>query len=219
MATAFNDKYLKTGVSQSRISQNNHSAHSNRSRSNMMRTKLSQNEKMSYNQSFNEYDRRSKRNSRDGNLSLQEDQSFNQPGDRFVGHQGPPVQPSSRRSSVDQERELGAGNLLSTKNSSRGQNPIHIPTSGGHKNSNQALPDDLSHSQLGHSPDQNSNLANKNAPKVADLMAGDDPKSRGTHNPAPKDQTKFTSHDWPQNKEYIDIAKLKTEHIQTSVPN
>lgn len=214
LATAFNSKQGKTAASQSRISHNHSSAHSARSRSNVMRTRLGQFEKPNYNQSFNEYDRDSRRLSRQGNRSLQEDHSFSHQRDHGPNAQGQGANVSSRKISVEQEREIRSGNVLGAKTSLMAIDEVRGgEVSGANRHGHQPSTGQQ-HLVGGNIHYKNSNLEGQRQGASEDGREGDQSRARGVHNPAPKEQPKFTNHEWPANKEYIDIGKLKTEHIK-----
>jgi hypothetical protein len=68
----------------------------------------------SYHHSFHEHEGRAKGDSRQGSRSFHEDRRAGHSRDRHAGQAGS-LLPSSRRSSVEQERELRSGNMQSGK--------------------------------------------------------------------------------------------------------
>lgn len=217
MATAFNDKHLKSIHSQSHLSQNHGSAGSPRSRSGMPKNKLVNNERLNTHSSFHDSERRHRRPSNEGNLSFNDDYLRKKPREPFVGGPIDSAKSASRRSSVEKDVNGIISKPDSQKSTMRGYMPLpKHPAEVKVPNPSELAPVkevSVQQIQIG-----DGGLI-KNAGKTAAERLEDGRMVEKGDNPLQKDQSKFTNHEWPENKAYVDVTKLKSEHIAINSDN
>ena len=201
MATAFNDKFVKQKQSQSVLSKGNMSAHSSRSRN----TRLSNHvQDYANNKSYGD-----------------------QPSGVVYDINEPAVEEeknSRRKSLLSQRSNKGPVSLQPIRKGTPNLDRIEIQRTGLDQNSNPIIrkDDPLNQIQLQDLSDPVEPPAGKQSAqdlkegsraKIPECPPGSKPEyytpEHREGNKYEKDSTKFTSHDWPSNKEYIDIQKLK----------
>lgn len=211
MATAFNDRHLKSVHSQSKHSQHDISTNSARSKSGFPRNKLAQHERMNTHSSFHDSDRRQRIPSNEGNLSFNEDYLAHRPREPFVGGPTPSGHSASRRSSVEKDVNGVFSRADSQKSSRRAYLPLpKHPSEIKAQTTGETTREEEPATQ--QNPKHDESQMSKTGKIHTDEPEDGRVAGKIGHN-LHKDQPKFTNHEWPQNKAYVDVTKLKAEHI------